>query len=76
VALTLAGMVFAALYLSTRNLWFTVGIHALVNEPVMLAGGVEAGGALAAGAGLLLAAAWLAARTYHGGVPAGPESTR
>jgi len=31
--LVLAGLVFAWIYLSTGNLWFSIGLHALINAP-------------------------------------------
>jgi uncharacterized protein len=63
VALTFAGLAFAAVYLASRNLWFTVGIHALVNQPVPLFAGGDGHGALAIGTGLLIATGWALARS-------------
>jgi len=43
--LVLAGLIFAWIYLSTGNLWFSIGLHALINAPTpVLASPLDANG--------------------------------
>jgi membrane protease YdiL (CAAX protease family) len=51
---TLAGVVYAILYIRTRNLFYVIGIHSLAN----LLGGSTYGGLIVFGLASVMAAAW------------------
>lgn len=73
----LGSLILAGVFIATGNLWYTIGLHALANEPIPL---VETSPDVAAivtlGVGLIVAAVWWLVRARPRRDPQRPEEVR